>query len=102
MGFEKASNFLLIAAQKYRFRPQAMASLTCERVRKIFVEHYPKFTDMWEPQKFEQGVLVICTKNSAAASELFLQTHELMEIFAKHDFPEKIEEIRIVRGDCNE
>ncbi len=97
MAFQRAGDFLLLAAKKYKLSDQVLASIMCEKVRNILRKKYADFADMWHLQKFEHGVLSIATENSAAGSELFLRTHELLEDFAEHDFPEKINEIRIVR-----
>ena len=101
MSFEPAGNFLFIAAQKYKLSDQVKASVICERVRKIFREIYSEFANHWEPEKFEHGILSISAANSTASSELFMRTHELLEVFEKNSFPVKIEEIRIVRKKIN-
>ncbi len=98
MSFDKAGNFLLLAAKKYKLGDQVTASIIRERIRNIFKENYRQFADLWNPQKFENGILTIACKNAAASSELFLRTNELLEIFATYDFPEKITEIRIVKN----
>ncbi len=95
--FEKAGDFLLFTTEKYKFRNQACAALVCERVRNILTEHYPDHAKNWNPEKFERGVLSISAKNSAASSVLFMHTHEMIELFEQYEFPEKIQEIRIVR-----
>lgn len=97
MVFEKAGNFLFAAAQKYKLSEKVQASIICERVRKIFQESYPKFAPHWEPEKFQNNILSISAANSTASSELFIRTHELIEVFEKNDFPVEIKEIRIVR-----
>ena len=97
MTFQKAEDFLLIATQKFNLHRQAKASLICERVRKIFNERYAHLSNQWQPMKFEDGVLFIQTESSSASSDLFLRTHEMIELFAEHEFPQKIEDIRIVR-----
>lgn len=97
MSFDHASDFLLLAAKKYKLSDQAKGSWICEKVRKIIVQEYPDFSPLWEPKKFESGELSIRVKNSAAGSELFLRTHELLDFFSTEDFPQKIEQIHIVR-----
>ena len=97
MTFQKAEDFLFIATQKYNLHRQAKASLVCERVRKIFNERYENLADLWQPMKFEDGVLFIQAENSSASADLFLRTHEMIELFSQHEFPQKIEDIRIVR-----
>ncbi|MBT3349115.1 DUF721 domain-containing protein [bacterium] len=97
MSFDSASDFLLLAAKKYKLGNVATASWMCEKVRKIIVQKYPEFSAVWEPVKFDSGVLSICVKNSTAGSELFLRTNELLEEFDKNDFRFKISQIQIVR-----
>ncbi len=97
MTFQKAEDFLMIATQKFNLHRQAKASLVCERVRKIFNAKYENLADQWQPMKFEDGVLFIQTESSSASSDLFLRTHEMIELFSEHEFPQKIEDIRIVR-----
>jgi len=97
MGFDLAGKFLEVAAQKFKLAGVAKSSLACERARKILAEKYPDFCEIWIPQKFENGKLTISVKNSAASSELFLRTHEILEVFEKRDFPERVEEIVISR-----
>ena len=97
MAFQKAEDFLYIATQKFNLHRQAKASLVCERVRKIFNTRYENLSNQWKPMKFEDGVLFIQTENSSASADLFLRTHEMIELFAEHEFPQKIEDIRIVR-----
>jgi hypothetical protein len=94
MSFEKAGNFLFVAADKYKLGHQAKASLVCERTRKTIAQHYPRFVDYWEPIRSENGILTIQALDAAAA-ELFIRSHELLEHLQKVDFPEKITEIRI-------
>ncbi len=97
MTFEKASAFLFIAAKKYNLHHQVASGICLVKVQKIFKEHCPNFVEFWEPQKFEHGKLTVSAKNSAASSELFMRTHELLEKFETVDFPQKIREICIVR-----
>ncbi|MCF7812735.1 DUF721 domain-containing protein [Candidatus Gracilibacteria bacterium] len=97
MSFDKASDFLFSATQKYNLGRQAQASLVCQRVRRIFNERYSELAELWAPSKYDDGVLFIQVENSSASSELFLRTHEMMELFQQMDFPEPIHEIRIVR-----
>jgi hypothetical protein len=98
MSFDKVGDFLFAATQKYNLGRQAQASLVCEKVRNIFNEKYSSLANLWAPMKYDDGVLFIQVKNSSASSELFIRTHEMMELFAEHDFPEPIHEIRIVRA----
>lgn len=98
MAFEKASAFLFTAAKKYNLHRQVASGICLEKVRKVFEANFPKFVEFWKPQKFEHGKLTILVKNSAASSELFMRTHELLEKFEKMDFPQKIKEICISRN----
>ena len=97
MSFRKAGDFLFLAAKKYNLSDQALAALICERVRKLFLESFSEFASLWMPCKFCDGVLYVEVKNAAASSELFLRTHELLDILSTKDLPEKIRDIRIVR-----
>ncbi len=100
MSFEKAGDFLFLAAQKYKLGHQAQASLVCERMRSFFVSEFPEFAEVWLPDKFRDGVLFVRVQNSAAASALFLKTYEILEVVRNMDWPDNvcIDEIRIVRG----
>ena len=97
MSFEKAGNFLLVAAQKYKLKDQVKASIIHERVKGVLKIHFTKFADLWVPQKFEGGVLSIAAKGATASSALFLRTHELLELLDELEMPEVVREIRIVR-----
>ncbi len=97
MSFEKAENFLLLAAKKYKLERQARSALVCERARKIIQDFYPDFLKIWNIKKFEHGVLFISADDSAAKTELFLRTHEILEKWNTESFSDKIQEIRIVR-----
>ena len=97
MSFCKAGDFVFLAAQKYKLSDQALAALVCERVRKVFLESFSEFALLWVPQKFCDGVLYVEAQNSSASSELFLRTHELLEILGSQDLPEKVVDVRIVR-----
>lgn len=97
MGFEPASQFMFLAAKKYNLDKQVSASITCERVSQLFDQFFPNFCDFWVPQKIERGVLTIKAKNSAASSELFMQTHVILDRLTSLNCPDKVKEIRIVR-----
>ena len=96
MSFEKAKDFLMIATKKYKLGKQAKASLVCERARKVIAENYTQFSDQWKPHKFENGVLFIEVSDSASSSELFMQTHHMLEKFLDSELSE-VQEIRIIR-----
>ncbi len=98
MSFDKAGDFLLIAAKKYKLQRQVGASIVKQRIREIFKTEYAEFVELWDPKKLEYGILTIAAKNSTASAELFLRTHEILELLTTHEFPEKVKEIRIVRA----
>jgi len=98
MSFEKAEKFLLCAAQKYNIKPQAVAALVCKRAKNIFFDHFSEFVEFWDPIKFENQKLTIATNNSAAASELFLRTNEILDLLKNIDLPEQVLEICIRRN----
>ena len=95
MTFEPAKNFLFAAAAKYRLDNQAKASLICEKVRQVIQQHFEAFYDSWQPLRVDNSILIIKAEDSAAASELFLQTQNLLELIQKQSLPENITEIRI-------
>ena len=96
--FESAGNFLKQATDKYNLTRQAQSGLVCTRVREFFAQEYSDFSDLWEPQKFEGGVLFVQAQDSAASLELFLRTHEIMEGLSALDLGQTVEEVRIVKG----
>ena len=97
MSFEPAGNFLRSATDKYNLTRQAQSGLVCARVRDLFASQYTDFAALWEPQKFEDGVLFVQTQDSAASSELFLRTHEIMERVGELDLEQSVNELRIVK-----
>ena len=98
MTFQKAGELLLIAARKYKLSDQVSSSIVCERARKILIKKFTDFENLWHPTKFESGKLSIAVSDSSARSALFMRTHEILEEFEKVEFPEKIVEIVIARG----
>lgn len=97
MAFDRAGEFLFVAAKKYGLHRQVASGICLTKVRDIIGAKFPHFVEFWEPKKFEHGKLTIATSNAAASSELFMRTHELLEIFEGEDFPQKIKEIAIVK-----
>ena len=97
MGFRLAKDFLFLAAKKYKLDKHAVASLVCEKTRQIIAKNFPEYVDFWEPQKFVAGQLSISAKNSAASSELFLKTNQILEFLLAEDLPVKVENINILR-----
>ncbi len=99
MTFELAGNFISLAARKYGLSTQVSASIICERAKKILLEHFPNTVKDWDPTKFENGKLTIGVTNSSASAELFMQTHEILDIFEESNLPNntKINEILISR-----
>ena len=95
--FEPAKDFLRVATQKYKLGDQASAAWICTKVRGLIEADYPALATEIEPQKFEKGVLSIKVNNSAASSELFLRTHEIIEKLRTLNMPTPVTEIRIVR-----
>jgi hypothetical protein len=98
MSFEKASSFIFMAAKKYNLHKQVASGICLVKVKKILEKNFSDFFEFWEPKKFEHGKLTIAVQNSSASSELFMKTHEILELFETHDFPQKINEISIVRN----
>ena len=95
MSFEKASNFLFIAAEKYRL--PATESLVCEKMRQLLKKNFGEKAADWNPQKFSNQKLVIAAQNSAAASALFLRTNQILELCENDDFLSQVKEIAISR-----
>jgi len=97
MGFSSAKDFIFLAAKKYNLDNHAVAALICEKTRQIIAKNFPQYAELWEPQKFVAGKLSISAKNSAASSELFLKTNQLLDFLLDEDLPQKVEVIMIVK-----
>lgn len=98
MGFEMAGNFLGLAAKKYNLDRQARAGLVCERARQVIHKNFPNFSEHWQPAQFVNGVLSIHVVDSAASTELFLKTFELLQLLAQESMPHLVREIQIRRA----
>ena len=96
MSFAKVTDFLSIVTRKYGLERQASACLVCNRARKVILEKYSEFSKDWIPTKFEDGVLFVSVSNSASSSELFLETHNMLEVFLESNL-ENVRDLRIVR-----
>ncbi|MDH3324954.1 MAG: DUF721 domain-containing protein [Candidatus Peregrinibacteria bacterium] len=101
MVFNKAGDFLSIAAKKFKMSDQVVASVICTRTKKILEREFESMSKFWNPKKYKNGKLTIQAENSAAASDLFLRTHDILELFETEEFPDntKIREILISRKD---
>jgi hypothetical protein len=97
MVFSLAKDFLLLAAKKYKLDNHAISSLVCEKTRQIIAKEFPQHIENWQLKKFVGGRIFISAKNSAASSELFLKTNQLLEFILELDLPTKIEGINIVK-----
>ena len=98
MSFDSAGSFLFTATQKYNLTRQAKAAMLRTRVNKFIVQNYKDQALHWKVTQFESGKLSIQVTSSAAASELFMRTHEILEGLAQIDLPEKIKEIQIQKN----
>ena len=97
MGFSIAKDFIFLAAKKYKLNDQAIAALICEKTRQIIAKNFPQYTKIWEPKKFIDGKLSISAKNSAASSELFLKTNQILDFLIEEDLPKKVQFIGIMK-----
>lgn len=97
MGFSAAKDFLLLATKKYKLDNHAISALVCEKTRQIIAKNFPSYTKLWNPAKFVKGKLYISTKNSAASSELFLKTNQILELIWQEELPTKVKEINIIK-----
>jgi len=98
MSFDAAGSLLTLATNKYNLTRQANAALTCTRVNNFFVQNYKNQAPQWKAEKFESGKLSIRVTNSAASSELFMRTHEILEGLKSQDLPEEVREIQIQKN----
>ncbi len=97
MGFSSAKDFLFLAAKKYKLDNQAVAALICEKTRQIIAKNFPQYTELWQPVKFSNGKLSISAKNSAASSELFLKTNQILDFLNEEDLPKIVQYIGIIK-----
>jgi len=95
-GFEKAGNFLFLAAKKFHLENEAKSALICHRIRTFLQNEYQDLAQYWNVKKYEKGVLFISTKDSASRNELYLRTHEILENISEEE-KNQIHEIRITR-----
>lgn len=98
MGFSAAKDFVLLATKKYKLDKHAIASLICEKTRQIIAKNFPEYIELWNPAKFVDGKLSISAKNSAASSELFLKTNQILELILAEDLPVQVKSINIVKS----
>jgi len=98
MSFESAGNLLSLATNKYRLTRQANSALICTRVNNFIVQEYTAQASQWHANNFEAGKLSIKVANSAASSELFMRTHEILEALESLDLPHKVKNIHIQKS----
>ncbi len=98
MGFSKAKDFLFLATKKYKLDSHAVSALICEKTRQIITRNFPQYVELWKPAKFVKGKLSISAKNSAASSELFLKTNQILDFLHDEELPTTVSEINIVKS----
>lgn len=101
MPFESAKNILSAVTQKYGLQRQANACLVCAKAKRVIVKYYAEQADQWIPHKYEEGILFIRVTHSSSSSELFLQTHQILEYFEENDLSH-IKDIQIIRKHVEE
>lgn len=96
MTFQPAGEFLFLAAKKYNLDKQVAAGIGIERIEAYIEQSYPLLAEHCHVTKIEHGKMTIEVNSSAAKSDLFMRTHEILMGLDTLDLPQKIKDISIV------
>lgn len=98
MSFEPIGHFAGSAARKYKLEAAANAGVVTHAFGRLIAQQYPDFTSCWHATKTRDQVLFVEVTDSAAGSELFLRTHEIIDHMNSVNAAFSLREIRIVRS----